>query len=78
MPLVEYSGRYKKYDPFRIRENPTPGDELEEQLADEESEREVTQFLTRLSPNFKKRCAIKIAQKVLKDLPMPRSDDGIL
>jgi hypothetical protein len=69
MPLHEWSGRYAKYDPFRIRETPTRGDALEEELADQEASREVDQFLARLSPNFRRRYAVKIAQRVLGDLP---------
>ena len=61
--MHEYHDRYAKYDPRNIRENPK--DELEQSLAEEEAAREVELFLDRHrdSPNFRRRVAVKIAQR---------------
>ena len=69
MPLHDYGERYRKYDLLNLRENPK--DDLERQYAAEEVEREAEQRIAGLSPNIKRRVALKIARKVLGDLPQP-------
>ena len=69
MPLHNFGERYQKYDLFNLRENPK--DDLEMQYAEEEAEREAEQRIAGLSPNLRRRVALKIAQKVLGDLSQP-------
>jgi hypothetical protein len=61
--MYNYPDRYAKADPRNIRENPK--DDLDEALAEDEAAREVDLFLDRYrnSPNFRRRVALKIAQR---------------